>query len=111
VTTIESKIPSVDHFVHAAMLRGLELRLSLAGLDELRVIDRVLQRLELGRERHGELDVSKPISSRRERFEERLDALVYDIAEELALEDAEVARKRAAARTQIAPSSTPVDPT
>jgi hypothetical protein len=70
-----------------ALARGLALRLHRCSLDEARVVDRVLARLEIGRERYGELDLAKPRDWRRERFEERLDALVYDVCEELAAED------------------------
>jgi hypothetical protein len=81
--------------------RDLGRRCALANLDELRVVDRVLQRLELGRERYGGLDLSRPRNWRKERFEERLDALVYDVAEELAAEDVERARLREDARTEL----------
>jgi hypothetical protein len=74
------------------LYQDLVRRLALAGRDEKRVIDSVLRRLEVGRERYGLLDVSKPRNWRAERFEERLDALVYDVAEELALEDQAHAR-------------------
>lgn len=70
-----------------ALMRSLAKRLPRAAPDELRVIERVLGRLEVGRARYGELDLSKPRDWRRERCEERLDALVYDVCEELALED------------------------
>jgi hypothetical protein len=74
--------------------RDVGRRLGFANADELRVVDRVLQRLEVGRERYGHLDLSRPRNWRKERFEERLDALVYDVAEELAAEDAEHAQLR-----------------
>jgi hypothetical protein len=83
------------HVVHAVGLRrDVGRRLGFANADELRVVDRVLQRLELGRERYGHLDLSRPRNWRKERFEERLDALVYDVAEELAAEDAVRAQLR-----------------
>lgn len=70
----------------------LVARLARAPRDERRVIERVLARLEVGRQRYGALDLAKPRDWRRERFEERIDALVYDVAEELALEDSAIAR-------------------
>jgi hypothetical protein len=70
-----------------ALARDVAHRLLAGSLDEIRVIDRVLVRLELGRELYGLLDLSKPRDWRRERFEERVDALVYDVAGELAAED------------------------
>lgn len=73
--------------VRLALARDIARRLPAASHDELRLVDRVLQRLELGRSLYGPLDVSKPRDWRKERFEERLDALVYDVAGELALED------------------------
>jgi hypothetical protein len=69
-----------------ALLASIAGRLPLASHDELRVVDRVLQRLELGRERYGLLDLAKPRDWRRELREELLDALVYDVADELAAE-------------------------
>jgi hypothetical protein len=81
--------------------RDLGRRCVLANLDELRIVDHVLQRLELGRERYGHLDLSRPRNWRKERFEERLDALVYDVAEELAAEDVERARLREDARREL----------
>jgi hypothetical protein len=85
-----------------AMRRDIARRLALCNLDELRVIDRVLQRLEIGRERYGWLDLSKPRNWRKERCEERLDALVYDVAEELAAEDSERTYLHEAVRREIA---------
>jgi hypothetical protein len=83
------------------LLASLAGRLPAASHDELRVIDRVLGRLELGRDRYGLLDLAKPRDWRRERFEERLDALVYDACEELALEDRARAELREAARVEM----------
>jgi hypothetical protein len=83
------------------LLASLAGRLPAASHDELRVIDRVLGRLELGRDRYGLLDLAKPRDWRRERFEERLDALVYDACEELAIEDQARAELREAARVEM----------
>lgn len=73
-------------------------RLAFASPDELRIVERVLGRLELHRERHGALDLAAR-NWRRERFEERLDALLCDVADELVLEDA----AHEAARREFAP--------
>jgi hypothetical protein len=81
--------------------RDVGRRLGFANADELRVVDRVLQRLELGRDRYGHLDLAKPRNWRKERFEERLDALVYDVAEELSAEDAERDPLREDARHEL----------
>lgn len=78
-----------DPIRRSALARVVARRLDACALDELRVIDRVLERLELGRQRYGALDLSVPRNWRRERAEERLDALVYDVCAELAAEDAE----------------------
>lgn len=84
-----------------ALARDIARRLPAASHDELRLVDRVLQRLELGRSLYGPLDVSKPRDWRRERFEERMDALVYDVAGELALEDRARAGMHEAARAEM----------
>lgn len=84
-----------------AIRRDLRRRIELGSLDELRVVDRVLGRLELGRDRYGELDLTRPREWRRELREELLDALVYDVAEELAAEDVERAALREDARREM----------
>jgi hypothetical protein len=85
---------------HQALIWDIGRRLQLASPDEVRVIDRVLQRLELGRDRYGALDLSRPREWRRELREELLDALVYDVGEELAAEDLELAQLRADATAE-----------
>ncbi len=85
-----------------ALARDLARRLHLASHDELRVIDRLLVRLELGRDRYGELDLRKPRDWRRELGDELLDALVYDTAETLRNEDAAQAGLQAAAADELA---------
>jgi hypothetical protein len=77
-----------DDLAHQALIRDIRRRLPLASPDELRVLDRVLQRLELGRDRYRELR------------EELLDALVYDVCEELAVEDIDRAQLRADAAVE-----------
>ena len=52
-------------------------RLSFCSLDELRVLDVLLGRLELGRERYGHLDLTKPRDWNREEAEEYADAAIY----------------------------------
>jgi hypothetical protein len=90
-----------DDLQRQALARDLARRQQNCSLDELRVQDRVLGRLELGRQRYGELDLSKPRNWQRERFEERLDALVYDVCDELVLEDAARAQLREEARREM----------
>jgi len=90
-----------DDLQRQALARNIAIRLQACSVDELRVQDRVLGRLELGRQRYGDLDLSRPRDWRRERFEERLDALVYDVCDELVLEDATRAELREAARREM----------
>ena len=90
-----------DDLQRQALARNLASRLQPAGLDELRVIDRILGRLELGRQRYGELDLTAPRDWRAERFEEQLDALVYQVCAELAAEDMARQSLREAARAEM----------
>ncbi len=56
----------------------LGARLARCSYDELRVIDKLLGRLELGRDRYGHLDLSRDRRDfKREEAEEHLDAAVY----------------------------------
>lgn len=73
---------------------ALQRRQSSMNLDELRVVERITERLELGRVRYGELDLRQPRPWRRELREELLDALIYDAAEELHAEDLAQAREQ-----------------
>jgi hypothetical protein len=85
------------------LYQDLVRRLAPASRDELRIVERVLARLEIGRQRYGLLDLSADRRDwRRERFEERLDALVYDVAGELAEEDAAHASQQSAAAAELA---------
>ncbi len=61
----------------AALRRDLRRRFALANLDELLVIELLWQRLELGRERYGHLDLAKARDWSREESEELLDARIY----------------------------------
>lgn len=90
-----------DDTQRQALARDIARRLQLASLDEVRVIDAILIRLELGRERYGLLDVSRVRDWRKERREELLDVIVYDVARELADEDRERAALREAARVEM----------
>lgn len=62
-----------------ALERTVSARLMACSLDELRVMDFVLGRLEVGRDRYGHLDLAKheTRSWRRDRAEELGDAVVY----------------------------------
>lgn len=60
-----------------ALRRSLVNRLGLCNEDELRVLDELLGRLELGREQYGPLDLSRARDWERDEDEEWLDARVY----------------------------------
>lgn len=86
-----------------ALQRDIERRLPLCALDELRVVDVILGRLELGRERYGELHIARDRRDyKRERAEELVDAEVYDACDLLQRRDAERAELyEAAAREAV----------
>lgn len=75
-----------------ALARNIAARvlvLAEGGGAEVRVIDRLIGRLELGRSRYGELVIAgDPRDWRRELADELLDAVVYDTIETLRAEDA-----------------------
>jgi hypothetical protein len=66
-----------DEIRRDALERDIGRRMALCGFDELRVLDVLLGRLELGRHRYGELDLSKTRDYEREEAEELLDMRVY----------------------------------
>lgn len=84
-----------------ALARDLSRHLACLGLDELRLVDFVVARLRLGRERYGELDLSAPRDWAKELGEELVDALVYHAARELAAQDLARAGLREAARQEM----------
>lgn len=68
----------------------LEARLELCAYDELRVVSKILGRLELGRQRYGYLDLARDRRNyKREEAEEHLDGAVYRACDELDREDKE----------------------
>lgn len=60
-----------------ALARNLAARLLACNLDEMRVVDLLLARLELGRDRYGYLDLARSRDWDREEAEELLDARIY----------------------------------
>lgn len=94
-----------DALQRAALARSIADRarvLADRGGDAILALDRLLGRLELGL-RYGELDLGADRRDwRRERFEERLDALVYDVFDELVLEDHARGQLREQARAEMA---------
>jgi hypothetical protein len=77
-----------DDLQRSALSRDLARRLELANHDELRVLDRILVRIELGRERYGSLAIGAPRAWRRDFAEELIDAIFYDTVEVIRAEDA-----------------------
>lgn len=72
-----------------ALERSLCTRLVQCSYDELRVLNGILRRLELGRARYGFLDLRKDRRDfRRERNEEIADWVVYDACAEISDRDA-----------------------
>ena len=71
------------------LIADLGRRLALRNLDALRVIEALLVRLEKGAEYYGPLDLAQPRDWRRERSEELLDAMIYDVMDHLAGRDRE----------------------
>lgn len=65
----------------------LVIRLADCAHDELRVLDKLLARLELGRKKYGPLDLGKARDWDREESEELLDARIYQACAELANAD------------------------
>lgn len=64
----------------ASLMRLLRIEFALAelGADELRVAELVVQRLALGQERYGLLDIARDRRDwRKEALEEHIDAVIY----------------------------------
>lgn len=71
-------IPNPDDPIRReALQRTIGARLLLCNVDELRVLDQVLVRLEIGRHRYGHLDLAKSRDWDKEEAEELLDARIY----------------------------------
>lgn len=90
-----------DETQRLALVRALAPRIATLELDALRLVDHVVTRLELGRARYGELDLSAPRDWSRELGEELVDALVYQAARELAAQDMARESLREAARAEM----------
>lgn len=81
-------------FDRGYLARSLAERLQHCSYDELRVIDRVLAGIELGREQYGPLDLSRDTRLfRREGAMELRDYLFYAAAHEVAIDDADRERR------------------
>ena len=91
----------IDPIRQRALLADLGRRLALRNLDELRVVDAILLRLELGAERYGALDLARPRDWATERREELLDAMIYDVADQLAAHDRATAELQELARAEM----------
>jgi len=91
-----------DDLQRQALARDLARRIPLASHDELRIVDAVFARLELGRERYGQLVLAGDHRDWiKERREELLDAIVYELAGELAAHDHAYAELHEAARREM----------
>lgn len=86
----------------AVLRTDMVRRLGLCSSDELRILARILERIELGRQRYGALDLSLPRPWRRELSEELLDAVVYDTIEQIRAEDLAHENTQAAAVEELA---------
>jgi len=83
--------PELDSDRCDALRRSIGARLLASSWDELRVVDTLLGRLELGRDRYGFLDLAKSRDWEREEAEEHLDAAVYRACRKLVEHDERVA--------------------
>lgn len=83
--------PEVESARADAFRRLLAGRLLLCNVDELRVIDALLSRVELGRERYGYLDISAARDWEREEHEEHLDSAIYRTIGKLKHTDEQIA--------------------
>lgn len=76
---VRHKAKAIEHAARAVLSAASRL-----AVDDLAVLTRVAQRLELGRQRYGHFDLSTDKRNwRREKHEELLDMLVYSAAREL----------------------------
>jgi hypothetical protein len=78
-----------------ALAWNIAARLLSCNADELRVLDVLLGRLELGRDRYGFLDLARARDWEKEEAEEHADAAVYRACGVLADRDAKVDEARA----------------
>lgn len=85
-----------------ALAANIALRLGLCSLDELRVIDVTLSRLELGRDQYGPLDLAHGSRDwRREEAEEHVDANFYRACHRIARQDEEREQLRCEAADEM----------
>lgn len=92
-----------DEIQRQALARDIARRLQLASLDEVRVVDRVLLRLEQTRRLRAQQDFSEFQSwlRERERDDSEVDALISVLAARLAQEDRDRAALHEAARDEM----------
>ena len=88
----------------AALRRNMCGRFELCSLDELRVMDLQLVRLELGREQYGRLDLSRRRDWVKEEAEEHVDAAFYRACAVLIARD-EIAARVSSVEGQWRPGS------
>ncbi len=95
-------ISNPDSTRRDALARSIAARLLGCNHDELRVLDLLLGRLELGRDRYGFLDLSKPREWKIEEAEELLDARIYQACDLIQRRDAQLERLRCEVADEIA---------
>lgn len=101
-TRNDTHADATDSSRRDALARTIGSRLALCNEDELRVVDVLLGRLELGRDRYGHLDLSKPRAWKVERAEELLDAHVYEACDLIAKRDEQLERLRCEVADELA---------
>lgn len=84
-----------------ALEASIRARLGACAHDELRVVDAILLRLELGRDQYGPLDLNKPRDWAREEAEEHIDAVVYRACALISRQDAHRRELRGAAGREM----------
>lgn len=90
-----------DSHAREALERSLRARLLSCNHDELRVLDSLLERLELGRDRYGHLDLAKARDWDRELAEELLDVAVYRAVLDVRRQDVDRLELRRASAVEI----------
>ncbi len=93
---------SNDTTARDALVRVIAARLLRCNHDELRVIDVLLARLELGRDRYGHLDLARARDWDRDEAEELLDMRVYHACAAITRRDEQLARLRCEVADEIA---------
>lgn len=98
-----AETPRRDHIDRRdALARSIGVRLELCNEDELRVVDAILGRLEIGRDRYGYLDLSRARDWDAEEAEELLDARIYRACDVIRRRDERLDRLRCEVADELA---------